>query len=41
MAAYDAEETWEGYLSGQFGVCLWDGAIRSAAYGPFLIQRRG
>ncbi len=23
LPADDAEETWKGYLSGQFGVCLW------------------
>jgi AcrR family transcriptional regulator len=23
LPADDAEETWDGYLSGQFGICLW------------------
>ena len=23
LSADDAEETWKGYLSGQFGICLW------------------
>jgi len=39
LPADDAEETWKGYLSGQFGICLWSVTPEGMAKKTQLIEQ--